>query len=796
LHDQDEQSKDVQLIFKSRILAIDTRLNTLDKERLALFNERKAIVAQHESELAQNFNLYASPESKMELFISYFKGREDIYPFRWESKNGRSGYSPACWNEWQPKICNKPKISCTECTNQKFKVPDHQAIYAHLKGIQTIGVYPLLANNSTYLLAADFDKTDWFDAVSAFAATCESINIPYLLERSRSGNGGHLWIFFSEAVAATDARRLGNCLLRKTMDLYPSLSFDCFDRLFPNQDVMPVGGFGNLIALPLQSGPRKNGNSVFIDKDGIPYSDQWAILAATIKLSNEQLQQHLNELEDYAQISSEDGNKAEPWQKLDRLEHIEIAGCPEQLTLTLADKLYIPIDDMPGKLTSTLKQCAVFSNPEFYKRQALRLSTIGTSRYICAAHIEKGYLILPRGCLSDVITILSNLQIKVEQSDKRFDGTSLNKIKFTGKLKNQQKKAVDALLENTNGVFVASTGFGKTVTGLALIAKRKVNTLILVHNRQLAEQWLERISVFLTSVEVGSLLGGKDKLTYEVDVATYQSLVGRNGLDIKPAIEKYGQILIDECHHLPASNYESLIKSVNAKYIHGFTATPKRQDGLEKLMHFQLGPVVYKAATTANGFEQHVKINQTATHFPPEWLLSETKPHISQVYKFLLSDQARNEMIVKGIKKSVVDERAVMVITERKEHIELLAEMITKNGMKVVELHGGISTKQRQERIAFLSTEGDKKQDFDPVVILATGKYVGEGFDLPHLDTLFITMPIAWKGILAQYAGRIQREWSGKKLIQVYDYVDDFPMLKRMWKKRENGYKALGYKFE
>ena len=319
-----------------------------------------------------------------------------------------------------------------------------------------------------------------------------------------------------------------------------------------------------------------------------------------------------------------------------------------------------------------------------------------------------------------------------------------------------------------------------------------MNTLILVHNRQLAEQWLERIKVFLINVEVGSLLGGKDKLTYEVDVATYQSLVSRNGIDIKPAIEKYGQILIDECHHLPASNYECLIKSVNAKYIHGLTATPKGQDGLEKLMHFQIGSVVYKAVSTISSFEQHVKVVTTKTNFPAEWLIQETKPHISQVYKHLVCDQPRNEMIVNGIRQSVDNSRSVMVLTERKEHIELLAELMTNKGIQVVELHGGISAKQRRERITLLSS---KPSNGEAVVILATGKYVGEGFDLPHLDTLFITLPIAWKGILAQYAGRIQREWSNKTVIQVYDFIDNFPTLQRMWKKREKGYKALGYKF-
>jgi len=776
----------------NKLAKIDARLQLINEERLALLNERQGLITQHEAELAQNFNLHASPESKIDLFLSYFKGRNDVYPFRWESKNGKSGYSPACWNEWQPKVCNKPKISCTDCKNQNFKVPDHKAIYGHLKGIKTVGIYPLLSDNSTYLLAADFDKEDWLEAVSAFATTCESLNVPYLLERSRSGDGGHIWIFFSEAVTASDARRLGNGLLRKTMELYPLLSFDCFDRLFPNQDIMPEGGFGNLIALPLQLEPRKYNNSVFINSEGVPYNDQWSILAATRKVTKAQLQLYLEQLNAYVEIAPDCIENNEPWKKFNENDSIKINDCPQRVILTLADQLYVPIANLPGKLTSKLKHCAVFSNPEFYKRQALRLSTIGTSRYICAAHIENSYLILPRGCLAEIINIMSEQAIEIEYCDKRFLGSKLERIKFTGKLKSQQKKAVDALFEQSNGVFVASTGFGKTVTGLALIAKRKVSTLILVHNRQLAEQWLERIKVFLANVEVGSLLGGKDKLTYEVDVATYQSLVSRNGIDIKPAIEKYGQILIDECHHLPASNYECLIKSVNAKYIHGFTATPKRQDGLEKLMHFQIGSVVYKAAATASSFEQYVKVVNTNTCFPPEWLIPETKPHISQVYKHLVCNKTRNEMIVNGIKQSVNNGRSVMVLTERKEHIKLLAEMMTNRGIQVVELHGGISAKQRQERIAFLSKKPSQEE---PVVILATGKYVGEGFDLPHLDTLFITLPIAWKGILAQYAGRIQREWSNKKVIQVYDFIDDFPTLKRMWKKRESGYKALGYKF-
>ncbi|GFD85516.1 DEAD/DEAH box helicase [Alteromonas sp. KUL150] len=755
-----------------------------------MLNERNSILAQQEVELAKHFNQHVSPKAKVDLFISYFKGRNDVYPFRWESQNGRSGYSPACWNEWKPKVCNKPRISCTECSNQQFKHYDGQAIFDHLKGNQTIGIYPLLENNTTHILAADFDKDDWIHSVKAFSEACDFYKVPHIIERSRSGNGGHVWIFFSQAIEAVKARKLGNGLLTKAMEMYPALSFTCFDRLFPNQDIMPEGGFGNLIALPLQLEPRKQDNSVFIDSSGIAYKDQWSKLASIQKVDNTALEGLLSEITLIDEKANND-LADKPWKKLSTIDNDVIANCPEEVTLVIADQIYIPIEKFPGKLTSILKQLAVFSNPEFYKRQGLRLSTIGIPRYICAAHIEGHFLILPRGCLSSVKAKLTEQKIEVNLDDKRFSGDKLIKVKFTGKLKSQQNKAVNALLDSSVGILEASTGFGKTVTALALIAKRKVNTLILVHSRQLAEQWLGRINVFLKDTEVGSLLGGKEKLSYQVDVATYQSLVSRNGMDIKPYIEKYGQIIVDECHHLSASNYESLIKSSHAKFLHGFTATPKRQDGLEKLMMFQLGYIVYKGVKSGSMLNRQVIAHETDTTFPKEWLEPDTKPHISQIYKHLVNSDCRNQKIVDDILRCIDDKRAVMVLTERKEHIELLSALLTQKELMVVELHGGISAKQRQERIAML--EENKDLSNDKQVILATGKYVGEGFDLPYLDTLFITLPIAWKGILAQYAGRIGREWSNKNSVQVYDYLDDFPTLKRMFSKREKGYKALGY---
>lgn len=413
--------------LSDRLLEIDNQLQRLAEEKESLLNERNSILAQQEVELAKHFNQHVSPEAKVDLFISYFKGRNDVYPFRWESQNGRSGYSPACWNEWKPKVCNKPRISCTECSNKQFKHYDGQAIFDHLKGNQTIGIYPLLENNTTHILAADFDKDDWIHSVKAFSEACDFYKVPHIIERSRSGNGGHVWIFFSQAIEAAKARKLGNGLLTKAMEMYPALSFTCFDRLFPNQDVMPEGGFGNLIALPLQLEPRKLGNSVFINSSGIAYKDQWAKLASIQKINSTTLDSLLDEITLIDEKANNDLADT-PWKKLSSIDNDVIANCPEEITLVIADQIYIPIDKLPGKLTSRLKQLAVFSNSEFYKRQGLRLSTIGIPRYICAAHVEGTFLILPRGCLSSVEAQLTEQKLKSFSMISGFQVTTLPKL--------------------------------------------------------------------------------------------------------------------------------------------------------------------------------------------------------------------------------------------------------------------------------------------------------------------------------------------------------------------------------
>lgn len=780
----------------NQLSQIDDRLTALEQEKAELLAKRHQLIESREKVFAASFNRFASEEAKVALFLSYFKGRPDVYPKRWTNREGKSGYSPHCANFWVGGVCLKRDAvpgKCKDCNHQAHVPYDEATIYSHLRGEIVAGIYPLLPDNKTHLLAFDFDKEDWFATVVALCGACDSFNIPYLVERSRSGNGGHVWLFFEEAIEASMVRKLGMGLLNKAMELYPELSFECFDRIFPNQDIMPQGGFGNLIALPLQKEARMLGNSSFIHPDGIRCADQWAKLASTARLSLDFVDELISKLDVDFGVASEPAEKGlKPWEHnaASRSKGLDdkIEGCPAEIIITLADQIYIPIDQLPGKLTSTLKHLAVFSNPEFYKKQALGFSTNGISKLVWSSHIEGNFLHLPRGVFAAVKTLIEQQEIAMTIQDNRESGDKLVGIKFTGKLKSEQSKAVNTLKEDFNGVLEAATGFGKTVVALALIAKRKVSTLILVHNKNLAEQWQQRAAVFLTGVNVGFLFGGKNKLSGEVDIATYQSLVGKHDKEINPAFYNYGQIIVDECHHLSAATYTHLLNSTEATYIHGITATPKRADGLEKLMHYQLGPVVYKAKSAAKSFEQVAIIKDTATSFDSAWSDPATKPHISEVYKHLYTDQNRNQLICSDICEAVQADHSVMVLTERKEHITLLAELLGEQNIEVVELHGSIAAKKRKERIEYIQTNEGKR-----FVILATGKYVGEGFDLPYLDTLFITLPIAWRGILAQYAGRIQREWSSKKQIRVFDYVDELPMLKRMWAKREKGYKALGY---
>lgn len=474
-----------------------------------------------------------------------------------------------------------------------------------------------------------------------------------------------------------------------------------------------------------------------------------------------------------------------PWER-NLPEIASISGCPQCIEVVLANRIYIPIESMPNALVARLKKLASFSNPKFFKAQGLRLSTNGIPRYISLAEIDSGYLVLPRGCIGDVCELLEQSNIKLLLVDKRRTGVSLKDISFNGELRIEQKKAVDAVFKFDIGVLHAPTAFGKTVTAIGLLCKRKVNTLILVHNKQLVDQWQERLKAFTTNVEIGVITGSKKKPTKSVDVATYQTLLNRSDNTVNPVVHEYGQIIIDECHHLSAPQYEKLLGEVHAKYVLGISATLERRDGHQPIIFMQAGRVRHTISSSSSvKFIQSLQKKEVLFEPPLQLAAQDPRPHIADVYRWLIEHEKRNQLIISDIEAEVKQERVPIVLTERREHTKLLSEMLTQRAIQNEVLVGAMKKKDRDEVNEKLATTQ---------VLVATGRFIGEGFDLPRLDTLVLALPVSWKGALVQYVGRIQREYDGKTEIRVIDYVDmKIPMLARMYTKRNRGYKALGF---
>ncbi|MFI3165663.1 MAG: DEAD/DEAH box helicase family protein [Bacillota bacterium] len=734
-------------VFRDRLRDLNVDIESL----LAVNEDSLPVLAEDRN--TQNkilqVNMQSSKEDKITLFRSLFKGRDDVFARRWYSaKTGKSGYQPVCLNEWNSYLCDKKKYKCATCPHRKLKSISDEVIENHLRGKDSqgkdvLGIYPMLKDEACHFLALDFDDAEYEKDVLAFKGVAQEHEIPVYIERSRSGNGAHVWIFFAECVPSYLARKLGSGLLTFAMSSRSDIKFDSYDRLFPNQDNMPHGGFGNLIALPLQGLARKNGNSVFVDDDFAPIKDQWAYLSEAKKITLVEVEGKVavlcvnSDLGELVTTDEESENK-KPWQNARKTVISKEDFTCSEVEIVEAGTIYIGKAGLSQKVQTQIKRLVSFRNPDFYKSQAMRLPIYNKPRIITLAEDDGDYISIPRGGKESLVRMLENADVSYKIVDERNFGKEIQ-AEFKGKLREKQSLAVNALLAHDTGVLSATTAFGKTVVSANIIAKHKTNTLVLVHTQSLLSQWQKSLEEFLIlqqpeiDVEdqpkkrgrkkqlspVGILGGGKNTLNGKVDVAIMQSLF--EGGEVKELVRNYGQIIVDECHHVSAVNFEKILKCASARYVYGLTATPTRQDGHHPIIFLQCGDIRYRvdAKTEAGNrpFEHYIsprftKLKVTAI---------KDEKQISQIYNDIAKNSERNKMIVGDVVSALGNGRTPLVLTERVGHVELLSELLKDKCENIVKLVGTMSAKEK--RLA--SEKLAEYKDCDSLVIIATGKYVG-----------------------------------------------------------------------
>jgi len=819
-----------------RIEEIEKLIARLDGERAGLISELDRLKrikdltpgsAVHFPADVRNGNpKEESVSDRVSRYMSLFQGRNDVYAVRWESaRTGKSGYQPACKNEWIHGICKKPFAKCGKCEARELLPLTDDVVKRHLFGSGkefVIGIYPLCVDESCRFLAVDFDKKTWIEDIRAFRDTCRRYTLPVAVERSRSGNGGHAWIFFSESVPALEARRLGTFLLTETHEARPEIGLDSYDRLFPSQDFLPKGGFGSLIAIPFQRRSVEKGNSLFLDDDMKPYQDQWTFVASITRVDKESVDKIVDRASRLGRILGirlpvTDDEADEPWRQTPsrRPRITEIQGpIPATAKVTLKDVAYFQKDAISAALRSRLIRLAAFQNPDFYRAQALRLSTFGKPRIISCAEDYPRHFSLPRGCLEEAADFLKEIGVSVAIDDQRNSGTPIF-LEFGENLSPEQDAAADSLLKHDIGVLAAATAFGKTIVAAKIIASRGVNTLVLVHRRQLLDQWAIRLREFLgiAPSEVGMIGGGKRNVKGIVDIGLIQSLSRRGEAD--DLIARYGHLVIDECHHIPAESFERLAKRSPAKYVLGLSATTTRKDGHHPIIFMQCGPIRFRW-TARQGALSHPFFHRVIvrrTNFRMTEVVEDIAGEragapagertggeaakmldIHFLYDKIVNDESRNLLIFEDVMRSITEDgRSPILLTERREHLDMFEAKFKGFVKHVIVFRGGMGSRQRE---AVMKRLRDVPEELEGL-ILATGRYLGEGFDDARLDTLFLTMPISWKGTLAQYAGRLHRLHVNKRDVRIYDYVDmNVPVLEKMFKRRLNGYHLIGYEIE
>lgn len=765
-------------------------------------------------------------------FYARFWGRQDVYSKRTVKKaSGEVGYYPQCKNFWSDSCYRKAgsKIKCTECKHREWnKLTIHQ-VKAHLVGkspdaSDVIGVYPLLKNDSCRFLVFDFDNHDknaekndfantnekWREEVDAMCRICGINEIDFLLERSRSGRGAHLWIFFEIPILASIARKFGHALLEKGAEEVNMRSFKYYDRMLPAQDCLPEGGLGNLIALPLQGIALRDGNSAFIDENWNAYPNQWLKLLETPRISKETIEAkiaewtlELNPADELGRGFDEEGKRIKSWEKNKKFAKSDVDG---KMSIILSDRIYVDTLNLRPSIQNKIRRLAAFRNPKFYKNQAMKLSNYSNSSWLYLGDDRNGYIEIPRGTYEVLVQKCDEAGIDYNIVDERSIGRKIN-AEFAGELRKEQELALNKVSQYDIGILNAATAFGKTVVCSALVTMKKVNTLILLESSSLIDQWMDSLNRFLVIKEelpeyetkrgrkkkrkslIGRLQGPHDSTTGIIDIAMVGSVCKKDVFH--PRLLEYGMVIVDECHHAASETIVNVLNEVKAKYVYGVTATPIRGDGLEKVNYMLLGPIRYhfsaKDQARKQGIDHLVYPRFTRTVTPRG---AGVKLHPNEAYEIVRNNEVRDRQIITDVKECIISGRTPVVLSKYKDHAERMHQYLSGSADHVFLMTGNNSKKEHKE----IRTKMQSVPDDETLILVATGKLVGEGFDFPRLDTLIMATPVAWKGVVEQYAGRLNRDYEGKENVIVYDYIDShIQMFDNMYAKRLRAYKQIGY---
>ena len=811
--------------------------NILDKAGLA-YHKELSVLGQCDIKEAYDpeqgrriIHPQAITENMANQFFSMFWGRQDVYAKRSVNKEtGKAAYYPQCNNFWT-NVCHKKikdGINCRDCQSRSYKTITKKDILNHLQGkaynaSDVIGVYPLLSNGTCRFMVFDFDNHDkgaeekdfansddtWMEEVEAMREICVLNGIEPLVERSRSGRGAHVWIFFNKPIAASLVRKFGLALLDKGAEQVNLKSFKYYDRMLPAQDSLPEdSAVGNLIALPLQGKALQDGNSAFIDGNWNAYPDQWEALFNKPRLSQgfleEKIKEWSNPMDDIV-ANADESDREKPWNRRKLFNKNDVEG---RLHITLSNGIYVDNTNLKAAMQNRIRRMAAISNPVFYKHQAIGTSNYDTSRWIYLGkdHLS-GYIQIPRGLWDELLENIKQADIDYEMEDERQQGRKIN-VDFKGELRPEQDKALKELTRYDNGILHAATAFGKTVVSSAIIAQKKVNTLIILESSALIEQWKEALEKFLNINEglptyetktgrvrkrkslIGTLQGAHDSMAGIIDIAMAGSLCKKG--EYHKMMNEYGLVLIDECHHSASETIANVLKEVKAKYVYGVTATPQRGDGLEKINYMLIGPIRYSYTAKEKAKEQgiqHLVYPRFTRTVPPRGVIT-GKMHPNEAYEIIHNNDVRDEQIIEDVKNCVAAGRTPVVLSRYKDHSEKFYERLKSHADHVFLMTGNNSKKEHKKILEQLH-QVDKNES---LILIATGSLVGEGFDFPRLDTLFMATPVSFRGVVEQYAGRLNRDYEGKENVIIYDYVDNhIPMFDNMYVKRLKAYKQIGY---